>query len=315
MNDPRNLSGTRLPGFHLGAAAAVLGLQVAAPPAALSQPPVQRVEHAIEVPPEALVTVMNFSGSVEVRGAEDRILRVVGVKRITEELPEEVANQWFASVDLAPERRGRRVHIGSRASAPSGGDGSPPELPVSAIPVPDQIPPVSVNLELWLPVGCSVEVRTFSAPILATRVDAPEGSFRLRSVSGAVTVNRIEVNDLRIESVSGTVRLSDAIARRGQFQTLTGVIQAEGGFHPDGWYDFQTHSGPVFLEFEPESSFTLEARTYDAEILNLLPIAGDAGPGRLEVSSGDGGPQLRVNTFDGPIELTVADSLYTTPDR
>ncbi len=324
MNDFRSLSESRplLPSrrrLRIGAASAVAGLLVAADAVALPQLPTERVEHAVEVSPEALVTVMNFAGSVEVRAAdpaEDRILRVVAVKRATEDLSDEIAALWFRRLDLEPEQRGRRVHIGTRKATRSNSDnGGLPDLAVAEVPVPDQVPPVSVDLELWLPVGSSLEVRTFSAPIAVVRIGAPEASLLLRSVSGSVTVDRVEADDLRVETVSGTLRLSDARARRGMFQTLTAVIQAGGAFHPGGWYDFQTHSGPVLLEFEPDSSFTLEARTYQGEIVNELPFTGVQGLGSLELNVGTGGADLRVNTFDGPIQLTAADSLVTTPDR
>lgn len=322
MNDLPNLSHSPLPrgrGRNIGIAVAALGSLVAVNSTALPQLATQRVEHAVEVAPESLVTVMNFAGSVEVRAAdpeEGRILRVVGIKRLTEDLSAEMAEVWFERVDLEPEQRGRRVHIGTRKAArATPDDGAPPDLSVAEIPVPDQVPPVSVDLELALPAGSSLEVRTFSAPIGVVRLGAPDASFRLRSVSGSVTLDRVEADDLRVETVSGTLRLSDARARRGQFQTLTAVIQAGGAFHPGGWYDFQTHSGPVLLEFEPDTAFTVEARTYQGEIVNELPIPGRAGPGSLEVTAGASGPYLRVNTFDGPIQLTAADSLITTPDR
>lgn len=313
------------PGSRRAAAASTAVLLFAAAETAALQSSIERVQHALEIDPETIVTVLNFAGQVDVHATdpgEDHTLRVVGVKRLTADLPEDEAARWFDRIDLEPDRLGRHVHIGPRTPGRSarrpepGADRGPnPDLPVTGIQVPRRIPPVAVDIELWLPFGSSLEVRTFSAPITVTDVGAPEGSFRLRSVSGGVTVEGLEADDLRVETVSGPLRLRDALAHRGHFQTLTASIHAAGRFHPDGWYDFQTHSGAIVLELDPAPGFALAARTYRGEIRNDLAVEFESGPGEIELRTGASGTHLSVNTFEGLIHVTPVDAPGPTPDR
>ncbi len=269
------------------------------------QPATERVEHAIEIEAETMITVMNFAGNVEVHGTdpgEDRTLRIVGVKRLTADLPAAEAAQIFERVDLDLRRRGRRIHIGPRPRRNSSGSREG-ETPITDIRAPRRIPPVSVDLEVWLPDGASIEVRTFSAPITITDVSVSEGTVLLRSISGALTVSGIDCHDLRAETVSGELRLRDVVSHRSEFKTLTAGIQFDGDFHSEGWYEFQTHSGPVVLGLGSLPGFEVDATTYTGAIRNDLEVESHTGPRSLECRHGEGGPQISVNTFSGLIHL------------
>lgn len=278
----------------------------------------ERVEHAVEVGSDATVTVMNFAGHVEVHETdpgEARLLRIVGVKRLTEERPAEEAASLFERVNLDLTRRGRHFHIGPqprrRGEGLPGGHRRPPgaapdpadELPITEIRAPRRIPPVSVDLEVWLPDGASLVVRTFSAPISLAGVVSPEGNFRLRSISGAMTVRGLETDTFHAETVSGPLDIRDLTARRSQLQTLGADIHLDGAFLPAGWYDLQTHSGTVTLDLESLSGFTVEATTYTGVIESAFEIDGQSDPRGLHGNWGDGGPQIAVNTFSGAVRL------------
>lgn len=276
----------------------------------------ERVEHAVEVGSDATVTVMNFAGHVEVHETdpgEARLLRIVGVKRLTEERPAAEAARLFERVNLDLTRRGRHFHIGPQPRRRDGAPGARPppgaapdpadELPITEIRAPRRIPPVSVDLEVWLPDGASLVVRTFSAPISLAGVVSPEGNFRLRSISGAMTVRGLETDTFHAETVSGPLDIRDLTARRSQLQTLGADIHLDGAFLPAGWYDLQTHSGTVTLDLESLSGFTVEATTYTGVIESAFEIDGQSDPRGLHGNWGDGGPQIAVNTFSGAIRL------------
>lgn len=281
----------------------------------------ERVEHAVEVGRDAMVTVMNFAGNVEVHETdpgEGRILRIVGVKRLTEERPPEEAARLFERVDLDLTRRGRHFHIGPQPPGLRGGNrrtppsaDAPPtpadELPITEIRAPRRIPPVSVDLEVWLPDGASLVVRTFSAPISLAGVESPEGNFRLRSISGALTVRGLRTDTFQAETVSGPLDIRDLTARRSELQTLSAGIRLDGAYHAAGWYDLQTHSGTVTLDLGSLPGFTVEATTYTGAIESAFAIEGRSGPRGLHGDWGDGGPQFAVNTFSGAIRLVRGD--------
>ena len=304
MTNP-NPSGQGLSRRAVPAAAVLLaGSQMA-----LAQPLTERVEHAVEVPRDARVSIMNFAGHVEVHGTdpgEDSTLRVIGVKRLEAELPAEEAERLFERVNLDLRRRGRRIHIGP--NRPRGDRNRPPGerrgLPsVAEVRPPRRIPPVSVDLEVWLPDGASLEVRTFTAPITIAGIGGPDGDFLLRSVSGPIEITDLEADDLRVETVSGNVTLADVRADRGSFMTLTAPIRLTGALQFDGWYEFQTHSGAVLLGLGSLSGFTVAATTYSGEIRSELEFETERDGRSLESRYGSGGPQISVSTFGGSIHL------------
>lgn len=276
---------------------------------ALAQPLTERVEHAVEIPRDARISIMNFAGHVEVHGTdpgEDSTLRVIGVKRLEAELPAEEAERLFERVNLDLRRRGRRIHIGPNRprgdrNRPAGERRGPPS--VAEVRPPKRIPPVSVDLEVWLPDGASLEVRTFTAPITITGIGGPDGDFLLRSVSGPIEITDLEADDLRVETVSGNLTLADVRAHRGSFMTLTAPIRLTGALQFDGWYEFQTHSGAVLLGLGSLSGFTVAATTYSGEIQSELEFETEHDGRSLEGRYGSGGPQISVSTFGGSIHL------------
>ena len=300
---------------------------VAGSPGALAQPLTERVEHAMEIPHDALITIMNFAGHVEVHGTdpgEDRTLRVIGVKRLETELPEEEAARIFRQVNLDLRRRGRRIHIGP--NRPRGDRGLPNapgrskeesrgDPPITEIRAPRRIPPVSVDLEVWLPDGAALEVRTFTAAITVADIAGPEADFLLRSISGALNLRDLEVHDLQAETVSGDVILANIRSHRATFKTLTAAIQLNGDLHPDGWYEFETHSGAVLLGLGSVPGFTVAATSYTGAILNDLEFEAHREDRRLEGRHGSEGPQISVNTFSGPIHLVPEARAGDAPEE
>ena len=297
-------------------------LLLGASDAATAQPLTERVEHAIEIVRDTRITVMNFAGHVEIHGTdpgEDRTLRIVGVKRLEADLPAEEAARIFEQVNLDLRRRGRQIHVGPnrprrhRPRRPSGERSG--ETPITEVRTPRRIPPVSVDLELWLPENASLEVHTFTAPITVTGVTAPEASFLLRSISGSLQIDGLECHDLRAETVSGDLSLADVRSRQSTLKTLTASIHLNGDLASEGWYELQTHSGAVVLGLGPLPAFAVDATTYIGEIRNELDFQGAAGPRSLEGRRGSEGPNISVNSFSGLIHLTADTGWRSATER
>lgn len=308
---PRRPAGRELWGRAAPATAVLLaGSQVA-----LAQPLTERVEHAVEISADARVSIMNFAGHVEVHGTdpgEDRTLRVIGVKRLEADLPAEEAERIFERVNLDLRRRGRRIHIGPHrpresSGRPGAGRRANPDAkgdpPVTEVRPPRWIPPVSVDLEVWLPDGASLEVRTFTAPITVADIASPDGDFLLRSVSGPVQVSGLHGHDLHAETVSGELTLTDVRCEQCSFKTLTAAVRLNGALQPDGWYEFQTHSGAIALGLGADSEFAVSATTYTGQIHNNLAFEAQQDGRSLEGRRGSGGPHVTVSTFSGSIHL------------
>ena len=317
---------TRHPSPALTPATLAFVVSFVAPAAA--QPLAEREEHTLEVSGTPLVRVMNFAGHVDVHGTdpgEDRVLRVVGVKRLTRALPPEEGARILDRISLGLRHRAHHIEISpyglrsgderrARHRDPTDAtEGSPlRDRPITEIRAPRQVPPVEVDLELWLPEGLSLEVHTFSAPVTLTDLRAPEGSFRLRSINGSLTLTGAEVHEVRAETVSAQLRIQDLRAQRGLFKTLTAPIHLDGALHARGWYEFQTHSGPVVLGLGATSGFAIDAASFTGEVVNELEIEGETGRNRLAGGRGPSGPRLVVNTFSGAIHLTDEDTSRLT---
>lgn len=278
----------------------------------------ERVEHAVEVDDDATVTIMNFAGHVEVHETdpgEERTLRIVGVKRLTEERPPEEAARLLERVDLGLTRHGRHYRIGPspmrareagrRSARETEGERLHPgeEVPVTEIRVPRRIPPVTVDLEVWLPDGASLVVRTFSAAITVAGLSSPDATFRLRSISGEVTVRGLEADAFHTETVSGSLSIRDLAARRTGLRTLSGAVSLGGEFRPSGWYDIQTHSGDVTVDLASVGGMAVEAATYTGRIESEVEVEGEVSPRYFHAHRGEGGPHLAVNTFSGSVKL------------
>lgn len=311
------------PGLSRRAAPAV-AVFLAGSQLALAQPLTERVEHAVEIPRDARVSIMNFAGHVEVHATdpgEDSTLRVIGVKRLEADLPPEDAERIFEQVNLNLRRHGRRIHIGpnrpreGRAGRARRSGARRQDPPVTEVRPPRQIPPVSVDLEVWLPDGASLEVRTFTAAITLADIGAPDGDFLLRSVSGPLVIRGLEAHDLRVETVSGNISLADVRSHRATFKSLTASIRVSGALHPEGWYEFQTHSGAVTLGLGATPGFAVAATSYSGEIRNELDFEADRMGRSLEGRSGSGGPQISVTTFSGTVHLASEAAAIRNVER
>ncbi len=282
--------------------AAALCLGAAAPAAAVQE--TMRVERTIEVEAGTAVSVMNFAGQVAVRSAatEDRLLRFVAVKRLQPGVPPEESERHFRRVNLDLHQTEGHVRIGPQP--PRGADGRTREIPLTEVRAPRRIPPVLVDLELWLPEGLSLTVRSFTAAISLEDVASPGGRFLLRSISGPLEVNGLVADHVVAETVSGEMRLEDVAARRCTAETLTANIRLAGALREDGWYEVRTHSGEVDLGFGAVPGFLLDASTFRGEIVSDFPMEPTPStPLTLAGRHGDSGPEVTVSTFSSPIRL------------
>ncbi len=261
------------------------------------------VERALEVEAGAQVSVMNFAGQIAVRSAPpgERLLRFVAIKRLKPGVPAEEAERHFRRVNLDLHQTDGHVHIGPQP--PHDADGRPREIPLTEVRAPRRIPPVLVDLEVWLPEDVSLSVRSFTAAISMSEVVAPGGRFLLRSISGPLSVNGLVAEDVVAKTVSGAMDLSNLVAHRCDIETLTADIQLDGRLQDDGWYEIRSHSGAVEIDVNPRSGFLLDASTFRGAIRSDFDLGSPPGPRSLAGRHGEGGPEINISTFSGPIRL------------
>ena len=196
---------------------------------------------------------------------------------------------------------------------------------------------VSVDYELWVPEGASIEVRSISgnvnvAPIggrarinsvsgdveilgaAGADVDLVSGDLRVENIAGDAYVKAVS-GDIRLsgikgsvgaESVSGDIELkgvSEAASVTGKI--VSGSMTYEGMIKLGGRYELEAHSGTVRMTIPASSSFDLEADTFSGVIDSEfeIQVSGKISPREVRGTVGKGGATVRLKSFSGDIEL------------
>ena len=258
------------------------------------------------------VEIDNLAGSVKITGWDQEEIRVTGVLGDDTEGLEFSGGRDSFSIEVEiPDSYGRRRRD------------------------------LDSDLEIWVPVGSSLDVETVSADI---RVSGVNGNLELESVSGEVTVDgapssadietvsgNIEVSGsqtrVTAESVSGTIELAGVAERvdaatvsgsievragdikQGRFEAVSGSVRFSGALSPGARLSADSHSGNVVLDLPAGTSARFQVETFSGNIHNDFG-GGEAertsryAPGqRLDFTLGSGDAQVRIETFSGSVTL------------
>ncbi|MGH8279063.1 MAG: DUF4097 family beta strand repeat-containing protein [Gammaproteobacteria bacterium] len=128
-----------------------------------------------------------------------------------------------------------------------------------------------------------------------------------RSVSGDVRISGIDGN-VDAGSISGAVNVSGSRIDRAKLNSTSGNVNFTAALAPSGNYDFNSTSGNLTLSFSAKPDARFDIYTFSGDIDNNFgPKAqrtSEYGPGReLHFSSGAGGAQVSAHTLSGNITL------------
>lgn len=268
----------------------------------------ETIDETRQVKPDATVEVENLSGSVVVVGWDRNEVKITGtLGRGTERLDIE-DSPGRVRIEVVIPRRARNVE--------------------------------ETDLEIRMPVKGSLEVKTVSADAEASGI---EGEVYLETVSGDIDLNarpveadaqtvsgdiRLQVESDRVraeavsgdiliakargalaaETVSGDIEVEGGVFNQLDAQTVSGGIRLTGDFAKDGTYRFESHSGTIELWLPQTVSADFEISTYSGEIDSDFGghprRKGKYSPGEeLDLTTGDGGATVRIDTFSGDVEL------------
>jgi hypothetical protein len=197
------------------------------------------------------------------------------------------------------------------------------------------------HLELWVPTGAKVWVKTESASI---EVAGLEGSADLNTIGGAIRVSgsprdvyaesmdgRIALtvtaptvraktasgdislegggDDFRLTTVSGGIRLDPVKPfERARCESVTGDIRFSGALARGASLELESHSGRIEVLVPAAVDADFDVGTFDGTIDNRLTKARPRELVRqrgrtLSFTSGDGGAQVQVRNFKGTVIL------------
>jgi hypothetical protein len=198
--------------------------------------------------------------------------------------------------------------------------------------------PKPARLEVWVPAGARVWIKTATASI---DVGDVTGGLDLYTVSGTIDVtgNPHELNaeaidgdvhitgsppwvraksasgtivfqgassDAAFSTVSGAVKVDGGIFERTKIETVTGNINFSGQLDRSGAFDFDTHSGSVDIAIPEKTPASFSVVTIAGTITNNLsktgPIPGRFGRGaELTTEVSGGGAKVSVRAFKGQV--------------
>lgn len=132
-------------------------------------------------------------------------------------------------------------------------------------------------------------------------------SIRAKTGKGSITF-RGSVEDVTLVTVGGKITVSGPRLRQGHFESVTGDIVFDGALEPGSSVGFQTHSGRVEMTLPRDAGADCVVTTIEGDLQVDFDVPeafvrdGAQGPEK-EFTIGDGGANVRIQTFDGPVAI------------
>lgn len=249
----------------------------------------QRVDETRAVAPDAAITVESISGTISVIGWERPEMHVVGT-----------LGRGIEKLDIS---------------------GSSSRLDLRVVYPRDCRHCESAELEIKVPVGCRLEVKTVSADVDASRLTgdvrlntvsgeikvAAGGSVRAKSVSGRLTI--LEAGrELDATTVSGALNATLAVLGNGEFESVSGDIRIEADLAPKARVEVKTVSGSIELRVPASVGADFDIESFSGSIRNDFGAearrTSEYGPGReLRFTQGTGSARVLLKTLSGSVRV------------
>ena len=147
-------------------------------------------------------------------------------------------------------------------------------------------------------VGQSLRAETGSGSL---RVHGVHGPAALHTGSGDIQLEESAQGDVKLDTGSGSIRAKGIVGGL-RAQTGSGDMEIEGRIQTD--WRLETGSGSVHLNLGQDARFNLNATTGSGDIRVRQSIANqENNHHRLSGAVNGGGPNLRINTGSGDIEI------------
>ncbi|HXW03938.1 MAG TPA: DUF4097 family beta strand repeat-containing protein, partial [Vicinamibacterales bacterium] len=137
-----------------------------------------------------------------------------------------------------------------------------------------------------------------------------QGALDAATISGTLTLRKVQAARLDLGSVSGDVVIQDVQSPRVRAQSISGEVQLAGALQRGSRYDLSSHSGQVRVLVGGDVGFDLEASSFSGSVRTDLPLTsqttdreGRRGQRSLRGTYGDGSATLDLTTFSGNISI------------
>ena len=164
-----------------------------------------------------------------------------------------------------------------------------------------------------------IEVKAFSGDLELTDVRSDD-ALAAGTVSGRIDIDRVRAPRLEVKSFSGAVALQGVESPRVEVETVSGSVTFDGALAADGRYEFQSHSGSVFLTVPDGSGFELDAQSFNGDLRSDIPIlvgrgyptgqttVFERGNRAIRGVAGAGGARLTLSTVSGDMAISAGET-------
>jgi DUF4097 and DUF4098 domain-containing protein YvlB len=270
----------------------------------------ERVDRRIDAAGDAIVTIQNTAGSVEIRGWSRNEVEVKGdLGRDVEELLLERDGKEVRIEVRAP--RGNNVRIGSdlEIRVPQGSSvevsGVSNDIDIADVRGDLRLSAVSGDIDAEGSEG-DIEIETVSGDV-QVEGRGQEGDHRFNTVSGDIDVQNVS-GDIAMESVSGDLLLVDGTFERVNLNTTSADVVFRAALAGSGRLDVETINGDLDINFSDEVSARFDIETFNGEIRNCFgpePVRTSRyTPGsELKFTAGGGSGRVTIRTLNGDLRL------------
>ena len=142
----------------------------------------------------------------------------------------------------------------------------------------------------------------------AIKITGSRGRVHAESVSGSVAIDGGS-GEVEAATVSGRVMVEVGAVERGRLETVSGEVTFSGALAPGGELDVEAHSGQVEIALPAATSARFRIETFSGGIDNGLSAdephkTSQYAPGReLEFTLGAGDGEVRIESFSGEVVL------------
>lgn len=138
-------------------------------------------------------------------------------------------------------------------------------------------------------------------------VDSGSPKMELESISGMIRV-RGKTAEIDVETVSGDIELELDRYLELSAESVSGSMKVSGDLHPEGDFSFDCVSGSITLTVPGDVAADFEVSTFSGSIDNGFGQKSRKtsryAPGReLEFQNGDGGAEVKINSFSGDVRI------------
>lgn len=288
-----------------GLLAAGLALLVAGPAAA------ERVERTLDAPENAIVSIENTAGSIEVRGWSRNEVEVQGdLGRDVEELVFRRDGREIRIEVRGPRGNNRRISSDLEIRVPERSS-----VGITGVSTDVEISDVKGDLRLAVVSGDisasgfenDIRIETVSGDIDAEGGPARDSDARFNTVSGDIDVQNVS-GDLDITSVSGDLTMVGGSFGRVQINTTSGDVVYQSGLNDGGRMNIETINGDLDVRFSGDLSARFDIETFNGEIRNCFGPeprrTSQYTPGlELSFTEGGGSGRVTVRTLNGDLRL------------